>query len=186
MMETMLGVYLKGMGFVHQIVKNDWSEASRLYTEPPRSTEQILHPEKWRDRDDPVRIDFSSFEDSELLDAWTLLDSNVVGEFQLRIIFNEFGMADRSANLAAGWDGDRYAVYQRGDDFLLLWLTTWDGSAEAFEFAQGYQQLLATKYAGQSEATAVHVSGSDVLVVEGAESEATEDFIELLAMAGKQ
>jgi hypothetical protein len=186
MMETMLGVYLKGMGFVHQIVKNDWSEASRLYTEPPRSTEQILHPEKWRDRDDPVRIDFSSFEDSELLDAWTLLDSNVVGEFQLRIIFNEFGMADRSANLAAGWDGDRYAVYQRGDDLLLLWLTTWDDAAEAFEFAQGYQQLLATKYAGQSEATAVHVSGSDVLVVEGAESEVTEDFIELLAMAGKQ
>jgi hypothetical protein len=186
MMETMLGVYLKGMGFVHQIVRGDWAEAGRMYTDPPRSTEQILHPEKWRDGDDPVRIDFSGVDDPELLNGWTLLDSNVVGEFQLRIIFNEFGMSDRAADLAAGWDGDRYAVYERGDELLLLWFTTWDGSAEAYEFAQGYQQLLATKYRGRNEATAVHVRGADVLIVEGAEADNTAALIELLAMAEKQ
>lgn len=185
MMETMLGVYLKGMGFVHQIVKSDWDEASRLYTDPPRSTEQILHPEKWQDRDDPVRIDFPDFNESVLLDPWTLLDSNVVGEFQLRIIFNEFDMADRSANLAAGWDGDRYAVFERGDESLLLWFTTWDSPAEAAEFALGYRQLLETKYPGQSEAATVHLRGSDVLIVEGAEADDSEAFIELLSMAEK-
>jgi hypothetical protein len=185
MMETMLGVYLKGMGFVHEIVKSDWNEASRLYTDPPRSTEQILHPEKWRDRDDPVRIDFLDFDDSELLEGWTMLDSNVVGEFQLRIVFNEFEMADRSADLAAGWDGDRYAVFERGEELLLLWFTTWDDPGEAAEFAQGYRQLLETKYPGQSGINAVQARGSDVLIVEGTEADDTEALVELLTTARK-
>jgi hypothetical protein len=186
MMETMIGVYLKGMGFVHQVVKSDWSEASRLYSDPPRSTEQILHPEKWRNGDDPVTIDFPDFSDADLLSDWTMLDSNVVGEFQLRIIFNEFDMASRSAEIAAGWDGDRFAVFERDEDLLLLWFTTWDSSAEADEFAQSYRQLLATKYAGQDEATAVEVRGSDVLIVEGGAAEETDSIIELLATATRR
>jgi hypothetical protein len=186
MMETMLGVYLKGMGFVHEIVKSDWNEASRLYTDPPRSTEQILHPEKWRDRDDPVRIDFPDFDDSELLEGWTMLDSNVVGEFQLRIVFNEFEMAGRSADLAAGWDGDRYAVFERGEELLLLWFTTWDDPGEAAEFAQGYRQLLETKYPGQGGINAVQARGSDVLIVEGTAADDTQALVELLTTARKQ
>jgi hypothetical protein len=186
MMETMIGVYLKGMGFVHQVVKSDWSEASRLYSDPPRSTEQILHPEKWRNGDDPVTIAFPDFSDADLLSDWTMLDSNVVGEFQLRIIFNEFDMASRSAEIAAGWDGDRFAVFERDEDLLLLWFTTWDSSAEADEFAQSYRQLLATKYAGQDEATAVEVRGSDVLIVEGGAAEETDSIIELLATATRR
>ncbi|MGD8341332.1 MAG: hypothetical protein PVH89_11140, partial [Gammaproteobacteria bacterium] len=39
MLETMLGAYLKGMGFVHQIVRGGWDGADELYTDPPQSTE---------------------------------------------------------------------------------------------------------------------------------------------------
>jgi hypothetical protein len=185
MMESMIGVYLKGMGFVHQVVAGDWEVASRLYTDPPTSTEQILHPEKWLERDDPVRIDLPDFANSSLLEGWKLLDSNVLGEFQLRIIFNEFEMNDRSTEIAAGWDGDRYAVFERDNEMLLLMFTTWDSSAEALEFAEAYQQLLSSKYQGVNEATAVHVSGADVLIVEGGGADDTAGFLQLLAMAEK-
>ena len=92
----------------------------------------------------------------------------------------------RVADLAAGWDGDRYAIFERGDELLLLWFTTWDDPGEATEFAQGYRQLLATKYADESAGNAVQVRGTDVLIVEGTEAVDTEALLELLGMARKQ
>lgn len=181
LMETLLGAYLKGMSFVHQVVKQGWDDAGRLYTDPPQSTEQILHPEKWMERDEPVRIDLPESEAESLLQGWTLLDSNVVGEFQMRIIFNEFGMSDRSSAIAAGWDGDRFAVYENEDELLLLLYTTWDSAAEATEFAEAYRELLALKYEGVSEPRAVDVRGNDVLIVEGGASGNTAAYVELLA-----
>jgi hypothetical protein len=187
MMETLLGVYLKGMGFVHQVVKQGWDRADDMYTDPPRSSEQILHPEKWLlQRDDPVTIELPDPATADVLDGWTLLDSNVLGEFQLRIIFNEYEMSDRSTAAAAGWDGDRFAVFERGDELLLLLYTAWDSADEAAEFAGAYQALLERKYPGGNEATAVSVRSSDVLVVEGGSRERTADFMEYLAGARKR
>lgn len=186
MMETMLGAYLKGMAFVHQVVKQGWDRAGSMYTDPPRSSEQILHPEKWLvTRDDPVAISFPDAATAPALQGWTLLDSNVVGEFQLRIIFDEFGMSDRSAAAAAGWDGDRYAVFERGDESLLLFYTSWDSEAEANEFASAYEELLARKYPGGGQATAVSARGADVLIVEGGGDEDTAGFLQYLERAGK-
>ena len=181
MMETLLGVYLKGMGFVHQVVKQGWDGAERLYTDPPQSTEQILHPEKWLERDAPVLIGLPESDADPLLDGWTLLDSNVIGEFQLRVIFNEFGMSDSAPAVAAGWDGDRFAVYEKDDELLLLLYTTWDSAAEATEFAEAYEALLAVKYEGVTGARAVDRRGRDVLIVEGGASGDTDAYIEWLA-----
>jgi hypothetical protein len=185
MMETLIGVYLRGMGFVHRIAKEGWGRVEALYTDPPRSTEQILHPEKWLERDDPVSIEMPDPGAVEALEGWEPLDSNVIGEFQLRIVFNEFQMSDRSTAVAAGWDGDRYAVLQRGEELLLLLYTTWDSEAEAEEFARAYEDLLLRKYADGNETTAVSVRGADVLIVEGGEPEETAGFLEYLASAGK-
>ena len=184
MLETMLGVYLKGMGFVHQVVRTGWDDADRLYTDPPTSTEQILHPEKWLERDDPVQIDLAGFETASVLEDWTLLDSNVIGEFQWRIIFNEFEMTAQSTEAAAGWDGDRFSVYERGNELLLLLFTTWDSSSEANQFAEAYRELLGKKYGG-AEATAVEVRGQDVLIVEGGDPDETAAFLALLATGAK-
>lgn len=178
--ETLLGAYLKGMAFVHHVVGDGWEGAERLYTDPPRSTEQILHPEKWIEGDDPVRISLPESSGSEALEGWTLLDSNVVGELQWRVIFDEHGLEQRSTALAAGWDGDRYAVLERDDELLLLLYTTWDSEAEAAEFAAGYEELLAVKYADADEPTAVEVRGSDVLIVEGGDPSATTDYLAVL------
>ena len=40
---------------------------------------------------------------------------------------------------AAGWDGDRYAVFEGSKKSLgLVWLSTWDTEDDAREFAHGY------------------------------------------------
>jgi hypothetical protein len=183
MIETLLGAYLKGMAFVHTVAGQGWEAVGRLYADPPRSTEQILHPEKWGQRDNPVTIDFPNLASEPDLAGWTVLESNVIGEFQWRMIFNEFSLRALAVSAAAGWDGDRFAVLERNEDLLLLLYTTWDSEADADEFASAYRQLLPVKYAGVDEPTQVDVRGSDVLIVEGGDADQLPNFLDILARA---
>lgn len=185
LLETMIGAYLKGMGFVHSVVRDGWDAAELLYSDPPQSTEQILHPEKWKDRDEPVEIDFERIETSSAFDDWTLLDSNVIGELQWRIIFNEAAMYDRATDVAAGWGGDRFAVLERNGELLLLVYTTWDSEADAEEFASAYEDLLESKYVDTDESVAVDLRGRDVLIVEGGSADDTRSYLRALGRARK-
>lgn len=184
MIETLIGAYLKGMGFIYYVVKDGWDDAARLYTNPPQSSEQILHPEKWLAGDTPVAIDLGDLGAEPALEGWAELDTNVIGEFQWRIIFDEHGMKDRSNAIAAGWDGDRYSVLENDGDLLLLLYTTWDDETEAAEFASAYAELLEVKYDGE-EATRIDVRGKDVLIVEGGDPGKTAAYLAVLGRARK-
>jgi len=60
---------------------------------------------------------------------------NVLGEMQLGVMLRKHG----GKAAAAGWDGDRYAVFEGPDTKLgLVWLSTWDSEDDAREFFKGY------------------------------------------------
>ena len=172
MLETMVGAYLKGMGFVFEIQKAGWQQVQELYTRPPVSSEQILHPEKWITNETPIRFDWPAFDDDEYLRDWDLLDSNTLGEIQWRIIFSEHELEkDVAKAAAAGWNGDLYAVLEHREkrDLLLLIYSSWDSVSEAEEFQSAYQQLIRVKYPEGNEATSVERIENEVLIVEGGE-----------------
>ena len=186
-LDTMMSAYLKGMSFVFEVHGGGWSEVEKLYREaPPASTEQILHPEKWFAREYPVKIAWPTFTANPLFARWELLEQNVLGEFQMGIVFREHGLgADGAAT--AGWDGDRYAVLKRrdSDQLLLLWYTTWDTEADALEFAQSYRRLLTVKYADGADPTRVSQNGRDVLIVEGGDEASADAFLRFVKSANK-
>jgi hypothetical protein len=188
-MESMLGVYLKGMNFVFSVQEQGWSEVEKLYTDyPPQSTEQILHPEKWRSREAPSRIEFPSFERVKVLDGWELLNSDVVGEFGWRIIFKEQGLASDAEAAAAGWDGDRYAVFKREDseETMMIVRTSWDSKAQAGEFAEDYRRLLEKKYADTHEPFRLVQKGADVFIVEGGDAKDLNALLKLVQKSKKK
>jgi hypothetical protein len=169
-MESMLGVYMKGMGFVFAIQEQGWSEVEKLYTEyPPQSTEQILHPEKWRAREGASDFEFPALAKVPALQDWEQLDTDVIGEFRWRVIFKEQGLRSEAETAAAGWDGDRYVIFKRKDSdaTLMLLSTSWDSAAQAEEFASAYGRLLARKYADAPESTRVVQKKENVYIVEG-------------------
>jgi hypothetical protein len=187
-LESMLGAYLKGLGFVFDVQGRGWSEVEKLYTQyPPQSTEQILHSEKWFARETPWRIEWPSIEAQDLFADWQTLDENVVGEIQWRIIFQEHDLDAEAGPAAAGWNGDRYAVLRNDDsgELLLLLRTSWDTENDAAEFASAYERLLTVKYADHDEATRVTRDGTDVLVVEGGSEDSLDAFVSFLASARK-
>jgi hypothetical protein len=170
-LETLVGNYLKGAAFVFAVHEQGWPAVEKLYKEyPPQSTEQILHPEKWLAREGATKFTWTDLGKERVLRDWELIDDDVLGEIQWRIIFKENGaQAAAAATAAAGWNGDRYAVFKRknADDTLLLLRTSWDSEAEAMQFVEAYRRALAVKYQGATESTALEQQGTEVFIVEG-------------------
>src|SRR6185312_11891500 len=103
---------------------------------------------------------------------------------------------------SAGWDGDRYAVFEAPKDRLgLVWLSTWDSEKDAREFNEGYTHFQTTKLGpGASQPTTITDSlrrshqdvvfaiarrGADVAVVEGFSKDVTEQLLEAAFRAKK-
>ena len=109
--------------------KGGWAAIDEVYRDPPLSTEQILHPEKYREKPDyPMSIELGHAFPGE---GWKEAGRNVLGEMQLAILLKKHG----GKAAAAGWDGDRYAVFEGPKAKLgLVWVSTWDSEDDAREF----------------------------------------------------
>ncbi len=100
----------------------------------PRSTEQILHPEKYADHDEPTDVIYASSEPD------TVVWEDNLGEFETRLLFQQLlGNETEAATLAMGWDGDRYQVLGPKSD-ALVWYSVWDDAAAAARFTGGLQR----------------------------------------------
>jgi len=186
MIETMVGAYLKGMGFVFEIQKQGWEKVSELYKNPPASSEQILHPEKWLTNEFPDKFEWPSFAHKQFSD-WKLLESNTIGEIQWRIIFSEHGMAEAGLTAAKGWNGDSFAVleHKKNSKLLLLVCSTWDTQKDANEFKTLYEKLLAVKYPEGNETMKVQSNANDVLIIEGGSKNNIGKLLEFMQQAKK-
>lgn len=185
-LEPLLGSYIKGMGFVYEVYRQGgWAQVETLYDNPPVSTEQVLHPQKWFQNERPVALEWPDLEASPLFRDWTLLGTETLGEVQWRIVFAEHGLEREGIAAAAGWGGDTYAVFQNPKDeadLLVLLATAWDSEAEAEEFVATYERLLAVKYEGRQDTNqAVVRSGDRVLIVEGGDPSQTSAYLDLMA-----
>lgn len=124
------------------------TDVERAFREPPRSTEQILHPDAyWNDaeRDEPTRVEYEA---GAIPAGWTELAQDTLGEMVLALATTPpaerkgLDMSNPVAILglsftnkaAKGWDGDRAILLGRGDDRFLQISTVWDSADDAAQF----------------------------------------------------
>ncbi len=194
--ESMIFPYLRGMVFCAALANDGgWKSVDEAYRNPPVSTEQIIHPEKFHAKLDlPMIVELGELKPGA---PWKELGRNVLGELQTSIMLGRSG-----AKAAAGWDGDRYAVFEApGEKLALVWLSTWDTEDDAKEFAQAYtryQTRRMGKDGSQPEripdslwrcsdnvCKVVERRGRDVAVVEGFAPGSTESVLESAFKATK-
>lgn len=180
-LEELLFQYYGGVSFVSRILdKRGWLGVNLLYSSPPLSTEQVLHPEKYLDLPDPpTRIDL---EDLSYLfpTGWKEIENNVLGELMVRVLFQQFFSEEEGKMVADGWDGDRFVAFRRGEEVSFIWATVWDSSKDAEEFFEKYQEILSKKYGGSEVAgsyTYIEQRDRLVIVVEGLEKAHVKDNI---------
>jgi len=146
--------HVDGLLFVARArVHRPWSAVDALWTDPPSSTEQILHPEKYESCEAAVAVDPSSL--PALPGLGRPVASDVVGELAIRTWLTSAWNAEVAARAAAGWGGDRAGVYERpaGEadagapprSTALAWMTVWDDPAEADDFAHAARRVLQRK-----------------------------------------
>ena len=108
----------------------------------PRSTEQILHVDRWIEGDSPTLVSFAT--DAEGLDVVRASD---LGEFEIRVFLREFlDDRDRADAAAAGWDGDAYRLLSGVDGEVFVWVTVWDTPGDAEEFAAAARDAYGVRY----------------------------------------
>lgn len=120
--DLLLFPYVEGLGFVYQFRKlHPWPDISAVYRDPPRSTTQILHPEKYLDaREDPLPVVIPDL--SRLLPGGRLVSDDELGEFALgAVLALHLGEVD-GRRAAVGWRGDRYRIWEDdGGRFVIVY-----------------------------------------------------------------
>jgi hypothetical protein len=137
--------YTTGFGFVQTINgTGGWDAVNSLYDRMPESTEQILHPEKYRAGEEPVKVALPADLATRLGTGWKVAAQDTLGELQIGIWLNEGGVDKATADAAAaGWGGDRLAVLEGpGGAWAVAIETAWDTTGDADEFAAAVSTAL--------------------------------------------
>lgn len=138
--EAMIFPYRAGFSFVAALRRRQpWSAVDAAFRRPPRSTEQILHPERYAADDKPVPVRIGAL---PALRGFGRAHETVWGELGFQLFLRSHG-ADAAAaeQAAAGWGGDRAVVFARDADRRPQRATgvsrsEWDSEVDAIEAAE--------------------------------------------------
>lgn len=124
-----------------------WEAINECYTNPPRSTEQILHPERYLGQaDEPSSVVVPDLGPA-LGEAWRPLLHDTLGEFAIGLQLSQAVTEEVAEEMAAGWDGDTLRAWQREDGRrVVVWRTIWDDGAEARAFEDGLSLLIPQRH----------------------------------------
>lgn len=119
--------YIDGLVFVNELRRSGgWKLVNKVWTDPPVSTEQLLHPEKHAAKE-PWR---SFAAPAAPAPGCEVVFEDVIGEQGLKVLFEEWVSPEDAAAAAEGWNGDRATVFRCGTEFSLFWRIAYDAPAE--------------------------------------------------------
>jgi hypothetical protein len=97
----------------------------------PTSTEQIIHSDAYgASRDSATRVTLPS-----LVSGARSVYENNLGEFETRLfLFHHLQEQNSAIRGAAGWDGDRFVLFETTGGDGIAWVTVWDSQIDAGEF----------------------------------------------------
>ena len=178
--EQLLFPYGDGFNFVRQSYQAGGARAvDEVFRTPPDSTEQILHPDKYRAHEKPVPVSVPDLS-GQLGQGWRQINQNTLGEMAIRLMLTEYTDANRAVRAAAGWGGDRWSLLEKDGRQALVLETVWDTPTDAREFFDTQGLAFKSRFSGAKQdeasetrqaltaatnATDLRISGSRVQVV---------------------
>jgi hypothetical protein len=164
LVEGLLFPYTAGQAFVLPLQSSGgWKAVDALYEDMPRSTEQILHPDKYRAGEEPVTVALPKTLAADMGKGWKASMQDTFGEFQYGVWLRASGIrAGDASKAAAGWAGDRLAVLDGPDDtWAVVMRSTWDSDDDA----KAFQQAAGQAVTDGPDAGTVIARGRDITIV---------------------
>lgn len=183
--DALIFPYLGGLTFSAAVLRNTgWTAMAGVFSKPPISTQQIMHPALYQSGKAPAAIALPAVD--KILGAdYSMLEDNVMGEFGWKEVLKQFLGEDRATPLAASWDGDRYTVFehQRTKHLVLVTRVKWSNELHTTRFFGQYSEALEKKHAPRTNLfrrasffsfstpdgdVFLHCAGTECFTVEGA------------------
>ena len=153
--------YREGSQFALWALKaKGWQGVNALYANPPLSTAQILHPEKYFAQLEAP----SGFFPAGLMRAMKdrPLVEQTIGEYLLRAMIATEFPAKLAGVIASSWRGDQLYAFQDGESLVTVWFSAWNSEQDAAAFQRGYRAVLENRqrirFAASAEKTAPSLS----------------------------
>jgi hypothetical protein len=188
--------YEYGLTFVEDLYEaGGWAAVDAAYADPPLSTEQILHPERYRAGDAPQIVALPPLTDT-LGTGWRQVDEDVLGEYFTRFYLTQQISTDEAMAAAEGWGGDRYTVfYSEATGALAMALhITWDTPGDAEEFVDAYVTYATRRFdgdgltegaqtcwTGEADALCLTWGSVDTIIALGPDEPTVESLLNALA-----
>lgn len=190
--------YEQGFAFAEQVFEQEsWQGIDNLYNNPPTTTEQILHPEKYFEGEVGATIDWTDLS-PVLPGEYSPLFQDSLGEWKTYLLLtagtNTFArLTAAEAQLAsAGWNGDITQVFTSSTGQSLV-LAHWDFDTETdtAEFFSAFGQYASRRIVGETimisdhsclqdstQVSCIILKGSNVIWLFGTDPEIVELALE--------
>jgi hypothetical protein len=127
---TLVAPYIEGTSFVLSLRRTGgWAQVDQAWAQPPTTTEQILHREKWDAREPALEVAAPTAR--ALGEGWKREDEDTFGELGFALTFGEWMSENEARSIAAGWGGDRTAAFVKGDEVAYAAHLRFDGGPES-------------------------------------------------------
>jgi hypothetical protein len=147
--------YLSGLNFAHALLRQGgYGAIDRAFRSPPTTAEEILHPEKYLQ---PVVGESVKEETPSLPPPFTkgtLVEQDTLGEFFIATFLGTTLQPAKAGAAAAGWRGDRLALYSAAEGVVLLWNTSWDTEKDSEEFFTAVKEGFTSRFGAPKERAA--------------------------------
>ena len=136
---SVVAPYVDGLSFVNALRRRGgWSAVASAWRRLPASTEQLLHLDKYDAKELPEPIPALA---SSVTGPKQATYSDIYGEENLRVLFEEWMPARAAHDAASGWAGDRITSFSDGPLTSVAWRIRYDNAGAALNglhaFARG-------------------------------------------------
>lgn len=187
--------FLRARGLDKVSIAEASDAVGALFADPPISTEQILHPERFTvdGRRDYPHVVTAPAIDGVLGEGWEEVGIDSMGELMAGMMLMHLAQPNNAMVLMGvmdprtqgvrlagpvgkavdGWDGDRYTSYRHAEtgEVVIVWTSMWDSAEDAQEFAATYGRILGRKITGKRPNLDVNDAGIDLTFEDPANEE---------------
>ena len=145
MRATLIFPYTGGMLFQQALVERDGMAAfAEVFRNPPLSTQQILHPEKYFAGEQPANPELPEF----ARHGYKELTEGCFGELDHRILIEQYVGKEEAADAAPHWRGGRYKLWEDRlrRRHVLAYASEWDTPEAARRYFTLYRAVLGKKW----------------------------------------
>jgi hypothetical protein len=183
--EKLIFPYRDGSQFVQwAYAAKGWEGVNGLFADPPVSSAQILHPEKYYlRREAPLQI--TPFGWLRQTKEKAVMEQTL-GEYLIQVLLASSYSRRDAALIASGWTGDTLSAYPDGANPMTIWLSAWNNDDAGQDFYRALQTVLERRNrlrfatsrpsdglmadSGAGRSVVLQTKGSLVLLVDGVAS----------------